>query len=304
MQILPQTAEFLAHRSGATTFTSPTSGRPQVNIAYGSYYLRYLLDEYHGNEMLALAAYNGGETNVDRWLATAHDAGQHADDRRRSRSRETRAYVEKVLQAQQRLPAHVRDRSSATVARSSTQPRAGRPACSTAAITSREPHRPRRRVERRDRDPDPRRRVDPEALAGHHQPAGIEQRPRRPAPPRAPGPRRSGPSVRGRGPRASASAAIRAVAARGVRVRGAGCGRLRSPGSRSSSTTIACSTWLTQRGPSACRPSTRAIVVSSPAISASRRSGCSTFDVERITAQRRAAGVTRVENGAPETSAA
>jgi soluble lytic murein transglycosylase len=76
MQILPATAIFLAHRSGATTFTTADLATPQVNIAYGSYYLRYLLDEYHGDETLALAAYNGGEANVDRWVAAAHAAGQ------------------------------------------------------------------------------------------------------------------------------------------------------------------------------------------------------------------------------------
>src|SRR3984893_9248732 len=60
MQILPATADFLAHRSGAKTFTTADLATPQVNIAYGSYYLRYLLDEYGGNEMLALAAHTGG----------------------------------------------------------------------------------------------------------------------------------------------------------------------------------------------------------------------------------------------------
>ena len=76
MQIMPQTAEFLAHRSGATTFTIADLGTPAVNIAYGSYYLRYLLNEYHGNTTLALAAYNGGESNVDRWIADARSQGQ------------------------------------------------------------------------------------------------------------------------------------------------------------------------------------------------------------------------------------
>jgi soluble lytic murein transglycosylase len=76
MQILPATAMFLAHKSGATTFTTADLATPQVNIAYGSYYLRYLLDAYHGNETLALAAYNGGEANVDRWRAAAQAAGQ------------------------------------------------------------------------------------------------------------------------------------------------------------------------------------------------------------------------------------
>src|SRR5437764_7144231 len=48
MQILPQTAQFLAHRSGATTFTTADLATPEVNIAYGSYYLRYLLGHYGG----------------------------------------------------------------------------------------------------------------------------------------------------------------------------------------------------------------------------------------------------------------
>jgi soluble lytic murein transglycosylase len=99
MQILPQTAEFLAHRSGATTFHTSDLGTPQVNIAYGTYYLRYLLDEYHGSEMLALAAYNGGETNVDRWLATARQDGRTLTVSEIPFP-QTRAYVAKVMSKQ------------------------------------------------------------------------------------------------------------------------------------------------------------------------------------------------------------
>jgi soluble lytic murein transglycosylase len=99
MQILPQTAAFLAHRSGATSFTSADLATPRVNIAYGSYYLRYLLDEYHGSRLLALAAYNGGEANVNRWLATAHADGSHFGVRDIPFP-ETRAYVARVVQAQ------------------------------------------------------------------------------------------------------------------------------------------------------------------------------------------------------------
>jgi soluble lytic murein transglycosylase len=99
MQILPQTAEFLARRSGATTFTLTDLATPQVNIAYGSYYLRYLLDEYGGSKVLALAAYNGGESNVDHWLTQARAKGQHlAPDE--IPFPETRAYVLKVLRAE------------------------------------------------------------------------------------------------------------------------------------------------------------------------------------------------------------
>ena len=99
MQIEPQTAEFLAHRSGGTTFTMADLGTPAVNIAYGSYYLRYLLNEYGGNKLMALAAYNGGETNVDHWIAAARAAG-HAFTAADIPFPQTRAYVERVIQAQ------------------------------------------------------------------------------------------------------------------------------------------------------------------------------------------------------------
>lgn len=99
MQVLPRTAEFLARRSGATTFRTSDLENPAVNIAYGSYYLRYLLNQYGGNEVLALAAYNGGETNVDKWLDLAHSAGRTFTVWQIPFP-QTQAYVLKVMQAQ------------------------------------------------------------------------------------------------------------------------------------------------------------------------------------------------------------
>lgn len=98
MQLLPSTAHFIAQRSGGSAFTTEDLSTPDINIAYGSWYLRYLLDRYDGNELLALAAYNGGETNVSRWLADARARGERfgRDD---IRFAETRAYVERVLNA-------------------------------------------------------------------------------------------------------------------------------------------------------------------------------------------------------------
>ena len=99
MQIEPSTAEFLANRSGATAFVLADLAHPTTNIAYGSYYLRYLLDSYGGDTMLALAAYNGGQANVDRWVAAARAHG-HPLTQAEIPFPETRDYVAKVLQAQ------------------------------------------------------------------------------------------------------------------------------------------------------------------------------------------------------------
>ena len=67
MQLQPATAETIARRTGGTAFRVSDLYNPDVNIRYGSWYLRQLIDKY-GNERLALAAYNAGESRVDSWL--------------------------------------------------------------------------------------------------------------------------------------------------------------------------------------------------------------------------------------------
>ncbi|MGO9489529.1 MAG: lytic transglycosylase domain-containing protein [Solirubrobacteraceae bacterium] len=100
MQILPATAYYLAQLSGGRTFTASDLASPEINVAYGSYYLRYLLDHYDGDEMLAVAAYNGGLANVDRWVAKAEAGGGHLTVGAIPFP-ETREYVQRVLVAQQ-----------------------------------------------------------------------------------------------------------------------------------------------------------------------------------------------------------
>jgi soluble lytic murein transglycosylase len=96
MQITPQTADAIAKHSGGTRFQQEDLADPQINISYGSYYLRLLIDHYDGNETLAIAAYNAGRGNVDRWVADAGGPGEfdHAED---IPFPETRAYVENVM---------------------------------------------------------------------------------------------------------------------------------------------------------------------------------------------------------------
>lgn len=99
MQLEPATAEYIARLSGGYRFTTGDLATPRINLAYGSWYLRYLLDHYEGDEMLAIAAYNAGLANVDDWVAKAR-----ADGRQLSVAEmpfaETRAYVERVMRVQ------------------------------------------------------------------------------------------------------------------------------------------------------------------------------------------------------------
>jgi soluble lytic murein transglycosylase len=102
MQILPSTAEFIARRTGGTEFVEGDLATPQINIAYGSWYLRHLLDHYHGDRILATAAYNAGLARVDRWRAAAAASGEPFRVSRHVPFAETRTYVRRVQSAHAR----------------------------------------------------------------------------------------------------------------------------------------------------------------------------------------------------------
>ena len=99
MQLMPSTADYIARKSGGTRFVQGDLADPQINIAYGSWYLRYLLQHYHGNELLALAAYNAGEGKVDEWWRAAAARGERFSVAEHIPFPETRDYVGRVLAA-------------------------------------------------------------------------------------------------------------------------------------------------------------------------------------------------------------
>ena len=66
MQLLPETARGIAVRTGGKAFVVSDLYVPELNVRYGAWYLRNLLDRY-GDEGTALAAYHAGQGNVDRW---------------------------------------------------------------------------------------------------------------------------------------------------------------------------------------------------------------------------------------------
>jgi len=68
MQLLPETAKGIAVRTGGGRFVPADLYDPEINVRYGAWYLRHLLDKYR-DERTALAAYHAGQANVDRWRA-------------------------------------------------------------------------------------------------------------------------------------------------------------------------------------------------------------------------------------------
>ena len=90
MQITPDTAHKVAELSHGTRFVTRDLTDPDINIAYGCFWLRYLLDHYGGNAVAALAAYNAGVENVDRWGGSDLGVDEIGFP-------ETRGYVEEVL---------------------------------------------------------------------------------------------------------------------------------------------------------------------------------------------------------------
>ena len=102
MQLMPETADYIAEKSGGTAFEQGDLATPQVNISYGSWYLRHLLEKYDGSEALALAAYNAGEGKVDEWVAVASARGEEFRAADHIPFAETRHYVRKVLDARMR----------------------------------------------------------------------------------------------------------------------------------------------------------------------------------------------------------
>jgi soluble lytic murein transglycosylase len=88
MQLLPDTAKGIALHTGGTKFQVSDLWDPEINVRYGAFYLRRLLNKY-GDVRLALAAYNAGQANVDEWVANGQGIA----------FAETREYVDEVLAA-------------------------------------------------------------------------------------------------------------------------------------------------------------------------------------------------------------
>ena len=67
MQIMPSTGEWIAGKLDEA-FDAQRLYEPSVNLRYGCWYLRFLLDRYDGDMRTASTAYHQGQGRVDEWL--------------------------------------------------------------------------------------------------------------------------------------------------------------------------------------------------------------------------------------------
>jgi soluble lytic murein transglycosylase len=93
MQITPDAADTIARSSEATSFELDDLSDPEINIRYGTFLLKELLERYDGDEAAALAGYNAGPGNADEWGGSGLTVEEIPFP-------ETRAYVEEVLEKQ------------------------------------------------------------------------------------------------------------------------------------------------------------------------------------------------------------
>lgn len=96
MQIMPETGAWAAGKMGLKGFKPDHLYDTETNIRVGCWYLHNLNQEFGGNKILVVAAYNGGRGNVKAWLEKEQWSGEHATVDQIP-FEETRTYVKKVL---------------------------------------------------------------------------------------------------------------------------------------------------------------------------------------------------------------
>mgnify|MGYP002624815764 CR=1 FL=1 len=98
MQIMPETATWIASQLDEDI---KNLREPETNIRYGTWYLAELENEFGGNDVLALAAYNAGRGNVHEWMEKNH-WNENFSDVDKIPYAETRDYVKRVLHCREK----------------------------------------------------------------------------------------------------------------------------------------------------------------------------------------------------------
>lgn len=95
MQLKFSTAEEIANKLNFDNFKIDDLFIPEINIEFGCYYLRYLLNYYSNNLENTICAYNAGLSNVNYWLSCS-DYSSNGNDLNSIPFSETSNYLNKV----------------------------------------------------------------------------------------------------------------------------------------------------------------------------------------------------------------
>ena len=96
MQLMENTATEQAYKIGETVVTKEELYNAEKNIALGTSYFSSLMKKYDNNYLLALAAYNAGIGNVDKWIKDGI-IKEDGSDIENIPYKETNNYVRKIV---------------------------------------------------------------------------------------------------------------------------------------------------------------------------------------------------------------
>jgi soluble lytic murein transglycosylase len=94
MQVMPKTALEIANKLNIADYSNKNLKEAKINIMFGTYYLKKLLNYYNNNLILALAAYNAGIGNVENWHSKDPEIGKKIC---KIPFKETRYYVRSII---------------------------------------------------------------------------------------------------------------------------------------------------------------------------------------------------------------
>ncbi|OEG71228.1 hypothetical protein ATZ36_15615 [Candidatus Endomicrobiellum trichonymphae] len=94
MQVMPKTAMGIANQLNIADYSGKNLKEAEINIMFGTYYLKKLLNYYNNNLILALAAYNAGIGNVRNWYSKDPEIGVEIC---KIPFKETRYYVRSII---------------------------------------------------------------------------------------------------------------------------------------------------------------------------------------------------------------
>ena len=104
MQLMPGTAKLVAKELGVKYDQKKLTRDIQYNVRLGSFYIKKLIDEFNGSEMLAIASYNAGPNATKRWINEFYDPRLEKDYNKivdwieLITYSETRNYVQRIIE--------------------------------------------------------------------------------------------------------------------------------------------------------------------------------------------------------------